>query len=481
MKLAKLNDLRRALEARTKSDAPSVDLVSFKDLPGFENAAVPLDATFFAICGGTGVGKSALLELLFQLLAWEDSRDPSMRLGSCEARVNVTLRDQSYTSSLAVGTLTLTSTGPTPNCSFIGLADRTSTAQDFFRSSDIETLKEGVAGRAMPDKLKDTIGYICRNSYNVITFYEVEFQPDRILPFFEVERDGVHYDSRTMATGELSVFYLAWALAFSEPWSIILIEEPEAFLPPLSHQAVFGLICQSSVENHHAFVISTHSAEIASQFSEPNLISVRVQGGKSLVPTTRESKLRVLSRLGLLPAKTGVLFVEDRLAQIILAELLHHYEFAISANLEIAERDGDGGVHAALKGLPSDLSSLTFLGVLDGDVRTKAEKWKVAESLVFLPFASAMEREFFAVLLARTSAFAKEIGRNQETVEDVLAAHNGADFHDRFNFLAEDLGVSYDTLARTCFRLWLKTPGKKAAARKFANELSKKLGVTLPE
>jgi len=284
-----------------------------------------------------------------------------------------------------------------------------------------------------------------------------------------------------MATGELSVFYLAWSLAFSQPGSIILIEEPEAFLPPLSHPAVFALICQSSVENQHAFVISTHSAEIASQFHEANLLSVRVQGGKSLVPSTRESKLRVLSRLGLLPAKSGVLFVEDRLAKIVLEEFLHHYEFAISARLEIAERDGDGGVHAALKGLPNGLSSLTFLGVLDGDVKARAQRWKVAESLVFLPFALSMEREFFAVLSARTTAFAKEINRAQDAVEDALVAHNGADYHDRFGFLAEDLGVSYDALARICFRLWFKSPGKRAAARKFATDLSKKLAIALPE
>ena len=484
MKLAKLNDIKRGLEARTADDAPSINSLVLESLPGFVDASIQLQtATFLAICGGTGVGKSALLELFYHLLSSTEPNVPSLRLGNCKGAIQVSMRDQTFSRSLTVSPdgSTNVDVGAPPRCTIVGLADRTSVAQSFFRTSDIDALKEGVAGRELPENLKSIVAYICRTTYNKITFFEIEYQPDSIMPFFEAICDGATYDSRTMATGELSVLYLAWVTAFSEPRSILLIEEPEAFLPPLSHQYIFGLICRASMQNHHAFIISTHSAEIASQFHEDNLLSIRTQSGKSVVPSTRESKLRVLSRLGLLPTKLAILFVEDDLARIVLEELLQYYEFNVSATLEIDVRAGDGGVNSALKGLPTELSSLTFLGVLDGDVKTAAQKWPVADKLVFLPFPTAMESEFLGIIDAKPGAFAKDLGRTLPIVEDALAAHTGADHHDRFAFLADDLGIPQDTLARSCFKLWFKTSGSKALARRFATELSRKLGVALPD
>lgn len=480
MKLAKLEDLKNALEKRTVNQAPRIDALSFADLPGFEDTSLELNATFLAICGGTGVGKSALLELLHKCLAWETSPPASPRLGACKADLRVTLGDKSYDGKANLLENTCEVTGEPPTCFFVGLSDRTTVPQNFFRITDIAVVKEGVDGRAFSDRTISLLSYICRNDYKSILFYEIEMQDGIICPYFEIETKNSQYSSRTMATGELSVFYIAWVLTFSPPWSMILIEEPEAFLPPLSHRTVFGLICQMSVEHHHAFAITTHSAEIASQVREANLISVRLQGGTALVPSTKESKLRVLSRLGLLPAKSAVLFVEDHLAAVILEELLFRFEFAISTKIEIAERQGDGGVHTALKGLPDDLSAYAFLGVLDGDVKAAASEWDVADQLVFLPFDIAMEEEFIRIAEASPERFAKQCGRGLAAVEDAFAAHTGANFHDRFGFLAADLGISYDALCRVFFGLWSKSPGTRSKARKFASDLARKLRVTLP-
>src|SRR5687768_8799100 len=85
VKLAKLNDLRRALEQRNPNAVPCIRSLAFSQLPGFADASIEPNASFLAICGGTGVGKTALLELIYTALApipETDPTRPAARLGS---------------------------------------------------------------------------------------------------------------------------------------------------------------------------------------------------------------------------------------------------------------------------------------------------------------------------------------------------------------------------------------------------------------
>jgi hypothetical protein len=265
-----------------------------------------------------------------------------------------------------------------------------------------------------------------------------------------------------------------------EQLSIILIEEPEAYLPPASHAGIFGLICAATVRRQLGLIITTHSAEIASHVPQASLISIRTQSGESHLPVTAESKQRVLSRLGLAPQKAAVLFVEDELAKIVLEECLGMYEFAVSTSIELVMSNGAGGVKTTLESLPMGIASFAFLGVLDGDMQAEAEQWGLNERLIFLPFAGAMESEFIEAIEARTNTFAKALNRSLQQVEEQLNDTQGAEPHDRFQQFSAGLAVPYDTLARASFSHWLKGAGKRATANRFASALAAKLGIALP-
>lgn len=76
MRLAELQKVKLDLSKRTREAASLIELVEIRDLPGFVDAALQPDTGFLVICGGTGVGKTALLDLLYCGLRSEDNPAP---------------------------------------------------------------------------------------------------------------------------------------------------------------------------------------------------------------------------------------------------------------------------------------------------------------------------------------------------------------------------------------------------------------------
>lgn len=485
MKLASLSDLRRALEARDRESVPCFRVLEFSNLPGFVDAKIELNATFLAICGGTGVGKTALLEVIYSALAALPEKDvlrPAQRLGSAEATLKVSYPGGEYNRTLKLNELEENWPGFATEVQIIGLGDRTSDLQSRFcgKDVDVDVLKEGVPSSEFTQEAREMVSMICQKNFTRVVVYETEGEEDRVAPLFEAETATGTYDSRTMASGELSVLYLAWAINRIPEQGIILIEEPEAYLPPGSHASVFGLICAATVRRRLGLVVTTHSAEIASQVAKTNLICVRTQAGLSLLPSSANAKHRVLSRLGLQPQRSAVLFVEDDAAKIVLGEILAMFDFAITSSVEIVTSNGAGRVRTTLRSLPKGIQSFSFLGILDGDMAAEAGGWDIKDSLLFLPFDVGIEQEFLDCIADRPESLGRTVNRTKAQVEEQLAHMPGHDPHDRFKHLADSLGVPLDAFTRASFNQWLKRPRKKTAAKRFAHALAKKLGVTLP-
>lgn len=485
MRAAKVADLRRALDKRRPDQAASIREIKFKDLPGFADATLRPEAGFLSICGGTGLGKTALLEL-FRL-----SLEPRIagqtgpvrkRLHNATVEIEVRHPDGSYArTSIAGLPAPADDEGYPKGVQFVGLAQRTSDLQMYFDDADIDVLKEGIDPINLADAELASISAVCRKSYGAAKIYEIDYEGDLVIPYVEVQEGGDTYDTRSMATGELSAFYLAWALRRGDPYSIILIEEPEAYLPPLSHAAVFAMICEHTLSRRLCAVITTHSAFIASEIPDRYLMPVRRQSGKSVLPVSAESKARVLSRLGLGPQRSAILFVEDELAASILRELMALSELELVSNLEVVVPGGGfGGVKRALEGLPSDLAGVRFVGVLDGDMKGQVDDWPSLGSVCFLPFARSMEVELLEAIARTPMKFASRVNRPAARIDDVLEGTKGQDHHDRWVSVAAGLALSPDVLVPNALERWMKSPGKKTLAQAFMRDLASKLRVSLP-
>lgn len=487
MRPVDLERLKKKLEKWSDASVPVLAKLEIAGLPGFLDISTEPKVPVLAICGGTGVGKTALLEMLSAALQPAPANETiggRERLRGATCTVTVTREGaEPFVRSVTAGEVSgEESEGFPGGVTFIGLADRTSNISDFLEDVDVEALLEGAAPVALSAEELGVVSVICGKAYTRATFVEVERQDDLSFPFFEVEEGGVTYTSRAMATGELSALYIAWSLRSSEVQSVFLIEEPEAFLPPSSHPLIFGLISKSTVDRKLLTIFTTHSAYIASHVPRKYLVSLARRGGKTVLVSTNDAKERALARLGLQPTKSVVLLVEDQLAYHVLIELQARFGLSLICNVEVIKPgEGFGAVKKILDASPVGMKSVEIVGVLDGDMRDKAGRWVNADRFQFLPFESSMEEEFLAIARSDTADLANIVGRTEAAVHDAIEAQAGADPHDFYMNFGSELGLPAPSLAKAFLDLWLTKAPNLAKAKSFARDLAKSLGLELPE
>ncbi len=485
MRLAEIEDWRRRLGRRGIGTAPSLNLLEITGLAGLADVALEPKLGFVAVCGGTGTGKTALLRVIHAGLSPERQGKillPQPRFAETVVKLQVAYEDDVFARETRVGVAAASDgDGHEKGSRFLGLSDRTAFPSSFFEKSDVAIIKEGVTSSAFSDPDLAVVNAICRKEFSEIKVYEVDGPDDTVLPFFEVKEQELSYDSLSLSTGEMSALHIAWALSSSEPYSFLFIEEPEAFLPSISHNALFGLLSRSAVQRNLGLLVSTHSASIASQVERKSIMPITRHSGVSRILVGSESKARSLSRLGLKPTKHAVLLVEDDVSKSILVEIKGIYEFDAVCNIEIVDvREGAGGVKKAIESLPIGIETVAIVGVLDGDVRAEAEKWACGARLLFLPFRQAAEIEFLRDADGDPGKFGTILGRTEQEIRDALELTRGDNHHDRFKALPAALRQNEATVRSAALAHWMKGEGRTADVLKFAKELAGRLQVVLP-
>lgn len=486
MKLIKLDDIMRAISKRSLAQSPRLSSITVSSLAGFDVVDIQPEFGFIAICGGTGVGKTALLETIFAGLAPISSLPEILkdeRLAGATIKITISSADGKYTGDrlISVDHGGINIDGYPAGVKLIQLVERTSVPETYFIDKDITVLKEPISPSSFDETALSLVSMICKKEYASISVYEIEAEGDQIIPLFEVVESGKAYDNRSMATGELSALSLAWEFRSAPPNSIVLVEEPEAFLPPVGHVGVIGLIASFALKQNLCVVLTTHSSVIASKIPDAGLLSLRRRAGNSTVPKGLVPRIRVLSQLGLRPQTNAIIFVEDVLALRIARGILSRFEFNIACNIEVVNTNGgSGAVRKALAGLPGDISSVKCLGVLDGDEQDIAALWPEKDQILYLPFTAAIEVELLEGISQAAGRFSKTVSRTRTQIEDLLQETVGNDPHDRFDALRNSLGLTAELLTDTAFEHWILQPGHKKRLGRFVASLAESLEIALP-
>lgn len=475
MRRAELDDIKRRLQERHTKAAPNIRTLKIRNLPGFGDLQLTPESGFLTFCGGTGSGKSALLEAIFCALgARLDGAAPStsQRLIGGSVAVSVEHSEGTYVADVDLTGLSGSDEeGYDRGAHLVTLAERTYELQKRYFSGDIEVLKADIDAFELEQEFIKLASYINRKSYSKILIWEVDAEGDKSLPYFQItDTDGLTYESPEMSTGELSVLYIAWVIRSSAPYSLILIDEPEAFLPPATHEAVFAMLARYAEAKRLGLIITTHSAVLTELAPSQTLYPIRKTNNTHQI-VSGKSAARALTVLGLTPSKSCMLFVEDALIQEVVTDVIATYDLHTVCNFEIARLQGDGSVRNALKSVPQNSSRIAFAGVLDGDMKQAASKWEVANRLAFLPFARAPEAEMIALAEQYPKRMAKALGRTATQVENTLGASKGFDPHERFAAAAADLHFTIPELTRHAWQFWIKAAGLskgKALARRLA-------------
>ena len=321
-----------------------------------------------------------------------------------------------------------------------------------------EEIVNGAGPRELDAKALAEVSYITKRAYRSVTLYEVEM--DGVCPFFEVSYGNDTYDSRTMGAGEIAALYIWWAVRRAEPDSILLIEEPEAFLSFGCQQSLANFIVGVIVENHLVAVITSHSAAFISPLPKESLVFL--SRGPAGVAISQDAPPVLLKTMGIAPPVAAYAFVEDSMGRLFLRLILERFDPLLSRQIFIDQRNGDGEVRAALRPMLNTSGPIRFIGMFDGDLRD-GDLGELTPHSSFLPGEEAVEIIFRDMVSARPDLL-EAVVHNAHVVT-IMASLEGKDHHDWYEELARELGLSRDQLFVALFSIWIAIPGNEAAAQ----------------
>lgn len=263
------------------------------------------------------------------------------------------------------------------------------------------------------------------NSYKqILVITDEEVSPERIQPVKGNYFTGAttQYNSEAVSSGQdnigqiitaiISLRRLKEALGDAYQGGLLLIDEVDASLHPVSQEKLIDYLLQESKELDIQIVATTHSLFILEEFRNHNLIELIYlkRNGKNIVSVPNPSYELIYSDLALKlakekPKKTGkvCIWVEDGVASQFYSSVCGNL-FKQYANIEDTSESKNSGVNSGFLVTCCDISNgknLTHLKdvifLVDGDSKDVIGKRK-HKNLLMLPGETCIEKMMFQLL-----------------------------------------------------------------------------------
>jgi predicted ATPase len=436
--------------------------LSYHGIPSLGTAELSFSSPLTVLSGPNGVGKTTLLRALWATLDPEGaaqviSGDRKLTAGSCLAELLTDEGEAVAEVEFSADRIRRLRKVKAAVVHIDSGSDALSNQAEFCRFASMEELTNGVGPRELDAEELAELNYLLHREHRSVTLFEVEM--GGTAPFFEVAYGEDRYDSRTMGAGEAAAFFLWWKLRDLDAGTIVLIEEPEAFLSFACQESLTGYLVSLVVQKHLCLVMSSHSAPLITSMSQENL-QFLVRGRKGLQIISDKAPPILLKSMGINPPIAGVVFVEDAAAAAFLKSILERLDPALSRRLSIDVRGGDGEIVAALTLTKSLQTPLRFVGAFDPDMNGRIPA-KVAEHSMSLPGNDAVEVMFRNMVSANSEPLAAATER--PNMDAILAALEGANHHDWYEELCRELGLTKAQLFPTLFNIWMRDERNEAA------------------
>ena len=113
------------------------------------------------------------------------------------------------------------------------------------------------------------LSYILNKHYEFVEIYEIDdYQDEDLFPIVIVKENGSTYDTRTMSLGEISVLTIFWSLNHAAVGSIVLLDEPEIYLSPVSQGALMDYLATACVQKQLSVILTTHSPQMFARLTK---------------------------------------------------------------------------------------------------------------------------------------------------------------------------------------------------------------------
>jgi len=275
--------------------------------------------------------------------------------------------------------------------------------------------------------------------------------------------DSQTYDLAQLSSGVKDAMVLLTAVHFSEPGSLILLEEPENHLHSGAQRAIMEIIAEAASTDDKQFLITTHSEVLVGMgrteavyfvapAEEPGTSSIRPVADLdegSLHDNLGIDVSRLLTTLGLQPQ---VVFIAEGRTDLEATEPIWEHlgikDRVLAVNAEGGGAETIAAAGASLReGLTRFRLPAKVFILLDSDGNAE-EKRSILRRFGFDERNSHVwdgeEIEDYLLLPASLSALAS---RDRTLVDQAIAAHSHRKGKDRFQTVLRDLGTSSKELS----------------------------------
>lgn len=471
--------LRRQYAVRLES-------VKFQRLLCIADGELAIPTGICAIVGGNGVGKSALLAAISELLA-----DPDLHLGvGHKARLR-----NSQLEGIAIdhaGRKNLTVQESADGVRSLGEPKFESefywlepsylvnlTHKQVNEDANFSELLDPLSPYNLNADELEAVWYLLGKKIDSCMIYEVtEYGGLDPFPYFIAEAGGRRYGSESMGYGELSLLFVMWKLRTIERDSVLVLEEPEAHVSPRSQRALMDILAKSCDEKGLSIILTTHSPAIIANLPQEKIVLISKGANGRTCATVGPSKILVRELLGESALKRALILVEDRAAVQFAVSLLEQTSVDILSQVEVVDAGSAAKIDSVLLNLPkSKQNSLKVIGVYDGDMRARVNSKLFNWAHFFLPGERSPEELLRNGFLSRGDGcdlLANELRRDHATVEAALDVVDGMDSHDWFTQLPLSLNCEHAALMGALVRIWILD--NQAAADSFVESLVNEVG-----
>lgn len=288
-------------------------------------------------------------------------------------------------------------------------------------------------------------------------------EDEPVLPYFRAEYRGRTYGSADMGAGEHSVHVLFWALEQLRERRdlLILLDEPDAFLPPVGVGALLGRLARICTPRKWRLIVASHSEEMIRLAVEAQsfVLAELDSHGETRVIHSRDNAT-IWRGLMAPSAIDTIIYCEDESAHHLISAILVEHDAGLLQRSQVLWGGGNGYLTGLRKHMPTPhISRIRHTFVYDGDQRETVDT--AGQPAHFLP-TSADPDSMFREARNDPETLADALGRDLAEVERTLARLEGLDAHDWVNGLSDEFGRQR-TLA-VLAELWVMANGDAAAA-----------------
>lgn len=465
MRAAEAQDWVRRLMRKVGNYPTALRRLSVTDVSEVGEIELSLSQPLTTICGPNGVGKSILLKSIEAALNADSvifSKNSGIPKGIIE--LSGTVGDDEFSVRRHQATYELH--GKTPQTTFADCGSFAIRLSEIW--SEIEDTTE-ILNEVEPLELEgehlEDVRYVACRNYRYVRVYEVDVGEP--APYFEVGYGDAQYDSRNMGLGELNALASWWSLRRSEPGTLLLIEEPEAFLSSLAQEHLSHVLAKYVVKKRLTAIISTHSEAFIRITDRSSLIFLTREAGGQLRANPRPHST-MLKTVGIQFRLAAIVYVEDVSAECLAKAIVRESDPELLPTLEFHSMGGDGEVTTAIRSNRILRSRVKFLAAFDGDLRDRIPE-DIADVSVTLPGSVPFEDTLRLLVETNYADACAALAHND--AHQILASIDGLNHHDWLTNLAAGLDTDVPTVISRLLPLWLSIPDNRSEAELFCQKL----------